>query len=74
MTFFFIFSLFSSLNNKTISRPTLLPRKFYYLDRAQSVGDPDTTYLTVPNIPILTAFSKIRDYGWKKFIGEYTQV
>jgi len=49
---------------------TYRPRKFYYLDRSQSVGDPDTTYLTVPNIPILTAFSKIRDYGWKKFIGK----
>jgi hypothetical protein len=41
---------------------TYRPRKFYYLDRAQSVGDPDTTYLTVPNIPLLTAFSKVRDW------------
>lgn len=41
---------------------TYRPRKFYYLDRAQSTGgDPDTTYLTVPNIPLLTAFSAIKD-------------
>ena len=35
-------------------------RKFYFLDRAASVGDPDTTYLTVPNIPFLTGMQKIR--------------
>lgn len=46
---------------------TYRPRKFYYLDRAQSTGgDPDTTYLTVPNVPLLTGFSKIRDYNWMK--------
>jgi len=44
---------------------TYRPRKFYYLDRAQSTGgDPDTTFLTVPNVPLLTAFSKIRDMNW----------
>lgn len=39
---------------------TYRPRRFYFLDREQSVGDPDTTYLTVPNIPLLTGFHKIR--------------
>ena len=49
----------------------MLLRKFYFLDRANSVGDPDTTFLTVPNIPLLTAFDKIRNYGWiKKSIGK----
>lgn len=44
---------------------TYRPRKFYYLDREQSTGgDPDTTFLTVPNVPLLTAFSKIRDMSW----------
>ena len=48
----------------------MLFRKFYFLDRANSVGDPDTTFLTVPNIPLLTAFDKIRNYwGFKKSIG-----
>eukprot|EP00091_Calanus_sinicus_P012189 TRINITY_DN27676_c0_g1_i1.p1 TRINITY_DN27676_c0_g1~~TRINITY_DN27676_c0_g1_i1.p1 ORF type:complete len:136 (-),score=59.40 TRINITY_DN27676_c0_g1_i1:352-759(-) len=41
-------------------------RTFYFLDLAQSVGDPDTTFLTVPNIPLLTGFSKIKDLGWGK--------
>merc|ERR1719350_1370734 len=45
---------------------TYRPRKFYFLDRSQSVGDPDTTFITVPNIPLLTGFSKIRDMGWGK--------
>ena len=36
-------------------------RKFYFLDRSQSVGDPDTTFITVPNIPFLTALEKVRD-------------
>jgi len=39
---------------------TYRPRRFYFLDREQSVGNPDTTYLTVPNIPLLTGFHKIR--------------
>ena len=39
-------------------------RKFYFLDRANSVGDPDTTFLTVPNVPLLTAFDKIRSMNW----------
>ena len=30
------------------------------------MGDPDTTFITVPNIPLLTGFSKIRDMGWGK--------
>jgi len=47
---------------------TYRPRKFYYLDRAQSAGDPDTTYITVPNIPMLTGMRKMLD-TWKAFIG-----
>lgn len=39
---------------------TYSPRRFYFLDREKSVGDPDTTFLTVPNIPMLTGFHKIR--------------
>lgn len=50
---------------------TYRPRRFYFLDRNQSKGDPDTTYITVPNIPLLTGFNKIRDEaGWKKEIAE----
>merc|ERR1712123_47745 len=45
---------------------TYRPRKFYYLDREQSAGDPDTTFITVPNIPLLTGFRKIKDAGWSK--------
>jgi len=41
-------------------------RKFYFIDLSQSVGDPDTTFITVPNIPLLTGFSKIRDMSWGK--------
>jgi len=41
-------------------------RKFYFIDLSQSVGDPDTTFITVPNIPLLTGFSKIRDMNWGK--------
>jgi len=43
---------------------TYRPRKFYFLDRSKSVGDPDTTFLTVPNVPLLTAFDKIRNMNW----------
>jgi len=46
--------------NKDGQTLTYRPRKFYFLDRAASVGDPDTTYLTVPNIPFLTGMQKIR--------------
>eukprot|EP00092_Neocalanus_flemingeri_P108734 GFUD01139653.1.p1 GENE.GFUD01139653.1~~GFUD01139653.1.p1 ORF type:complete len:576 (+),score=193.84 GFUD01139653.1:124-1851(+) len=45
---------------------TYRPRKFYFLDRSQSVGDPDTTFITIPNVPLLTGFRKIRDLGWAK--------
>ena len=38
-------------------------RKFYYLDKEQSIGDPDTTYITVPNIPLLTALASTKDMG-----------
>ena len=36
------------------------PRKFYFLDREASVGDPAETFLTAPNIPLLTVANKIR--------------
>lgn len=45
---------------------TYRPRRFYFLDREKSVGDPDTTFLTVPNIPMLTGFHKIRNEGFSK--------
>jgi len=41
-------------------------RKIYFLDPEQSVGNPDTTFITVPNIPLLTGLSKIRDLTWGK--------
>ena len=37
-------------------------RKFYFLDEAKSVGNPDKTYITVPNVPYLTGMRKIRNY------------
>merc|ERR1719348_350548 len=40
---------------------TYRPRKYYYLDREQSKIDPDTTYITVPNIPYITGVDKIRN-------------
>jgi hypothetical protein len=40
---------------------TYKPRKFYYLDPEQSIGDPDTTFITVPNIPLLSALSATKD-------------
>jgi len=40
---------------------TYRARKYYYIDREQSKIDPDTTYITVPNIPFLTGMAKIRD-------------
>lgn len=40
---------------------TYRPRKFYFLDPEQSIGDPDTTFITVPNIPLITGLSSIRD-------------
>lgn len=49
---------------------TYRPRKFYFLDRAASKGDPDKTFITVPNIPFLTGMSKIRNLdGIAKTIG-----
>ena len=42
-------------------------RKFYTIDLEQSAGDPDKTFITVPNIPLLTGLSKVRDLGaWTK--------
>jgi len=50
---------------------TYRPRRFYFLDREQSNGDPDTTFLTVPNIPMLTGLHKVKnDEKWKKEVGE----
>jgi len=52
---------------------TYRPRKFYFLDRSASVGDPDTTFITVPNIPFFTGMHKIRDYSaFTKSIGVNT--
>jgi len=49
---------------------TYRPRKFYFIDREKSVGDPDNTFITVPNIPFLTGMAKIRDMsGFTKSIG-----
>lgn len=42
---------------------TYRPRKFYYYDSVLSSGDPDTTYITVPNIPLITALSSLRNQG-----------
>ena len=35
-------------------------RKFYFLDPEESVGNPDETFITVPNIPLITALSSAR--------------
>ena len=40
----------------------IISRKFYFLDEAKSVGNPETTFITVPNVPYLTGMRKIRDY------------
>jgi len=49
---------------------TYRQRKFYFLDREKSVSDPETTFITVPNVPYLTGMRKIRDYPtWKKNVG-----
>jgi len=45
-----------------ISTITYRPRKFYYLIS----GSPETTFITVPNIPFLTGLSKIRDNYYTK--------
>ena len=55
---------YSRLRQKDAYLTGMLFRKFYFLDRANSVGDPDTTFLTVPNVPLLTAFDKIRNMNW----------
>jgi len=39
---------------------TYRPRKFYYLDREQSIADPDTTMITVPNIPFWTGIHNLQ--------------
>jgi len=49
---------------------TYRPRKFYTIDLEKSIGNPDETIVTVPNIPFFTGMSKIRDYGsFKKSAG-----
>jgi len=49
---------------------TYRPRKFYFIDREKSVGDPDNTFITVPNIPFLSGMAKIRDMSsFSKSIG-----
>ena len=40
---------------------SVYPRKFYFLDREASVGDPEKTFITAPNIPLLTVANKIRE-------------
>ena len=40
-----------------------MSRKFYFLDREASVGDPEQTFLTLPNIPFFTGMNKIRNLG-----------
>jgi len=41
---------------------TYRPRKFYFIDLENSIGDPDKTFITAPNIPFITALS---DYKGK---------
>ena len=43
-----------------LTKQFLYFRKFYFLDRGASVGDPDMTFITVPNIPFFTGMHKIR--------------
>jgi len=45
---------------------TYRPRKFYFLDREKSVNDPDKTFITVPNIPMITALSSVKNAGFLK--------
>jgi len=52
--------------NDDSSTLTYRPRKFYFLDRDGSVGDPDNTFITMPNIPLLGSFKKVRDMSWSK--------
>ena len=47
---------------------TYRQRYFYFLDPSQSIGDPEKTFVTVPNIPFLTGLRKIRDMGFGKGI------
>jgi len=48
---------------------TYRQRKFYFLDESRSVGNPDETFITVPNIPYLTGMYKIKDMAFGKGIG-----
>jgi len=45
--------------DSTGSTLTYMPRKFYYLVSGDT--NPDTTFITVPNVPLITAFSSIRE-------------
>jgi hypothetical protein len=35
-------------------------RKFYFLDEEESIGNPDETFITVPNIPLITAINSLK--------------
>lgn len=45
---------------------TYRQRNIFFFDPSQSIGDPDTTFITVPNIPLFTGMAKIRELGWGK--------
>ena len=42
---------------------TYRPRKLYYLDKGMSEVDPETTYVTVPNIPYWTGLNQANKKG-----------
>ena len=42
---------------------TYRPRKLYYLDKGMSEVDPETTYVTVPNIPYWTGLNQANKRG-----------
>jgi len=49
---------------------TYKPRKFYFLDEEESIGNPDETFITVPNIPLITALNSLKDKSsFQKNIG-----
>jgi len=49
---------------------TYKPRKFYFLDEEESIGNPDETFITVPNIPLITAINSLKDKSsFQKNIG-----
>jgi len=52
-----------SRDNIEVGEETLTykPRKFYFIDLEQSIGDPDTTFIIAPNIPLISALSDYKD-------------